>query len=154
LTPIFLPLRVFLFIEYLKRLEKYHIDNDISVFYVKATSFPLGVGGAFAKLQALLPVGGNRQLYGISNPNGSEGIIYRAAAKEAYPGEGSRKNCETFLIRKGTYISLYLADWKKDESSVGRAFQKLLGSPGIDPKGYCLEIYEQDTDVRCLVPLA
>jgi hypothetical protein len=135
-------------------MEKYNIENDISVFYVKAATFPLGIGGAFAQLHALLPEEGDRQLYGISNPNGSEGIIYRAAAKEAYPGEGSQKGCETFLIRKGTYISLYLADWKKDEPSIGRTFQKLLTYPGIDPKGYCLEIYENETDVRCLVLLA
>jgi hypothetical protein len=134
-------------------LEKYTIKNDISVFYVKATSFPLGVGRAFTRLQALLPEGGKKQLYGISNPNKSEGIIYRAAAKEDYPGQGNRKGCETFLIRKGTYISLYLVDWKKDESGIGSAFQKLLTYPGIDPNGYCLEIYEDETDVRCLVPL-
>lgn len=134
-------------------MEKYNIDKDISVFYVKAKSFPFGVGGAFTQLRSLLAEESDRKLYGISNPDGSEGIIYRAAVEEAFPGEGKEKGCETFLIRKGTYISKYLADWKRDESGVGRAFQELLGYPGIDPNGYCLEIYENEKDVRCLAPL-
>ena len=134
-------------------MEKYILDKDISVFYVKATSFPLGVGGAFQQLRSLLPEGSERTLYGISNPEGNAGITYRAAAEESFPGEGTEKGCETFLIRKGTYISAFLADWKKKESIVGETFQKLLKYPGIDMKGYCLEIYENDKDVRCLVPL-
>jgi hypothetical protein len=132
-------------------MEKYTIERDITVIYVQATSFPLGVGGAFAALDALLP--GRDRLYGISNPGKDGQIIYRAAAEEAYPGEGKEKKAETFLVRKGTYISLYLKDWKKDEASVGRAFRQLLSYPDIDPKGYCLEIYENNSDVRCLVPL-
>jgi len=135
-------------------MEKYNVDRDISLFYVKAKSFPFGVGGAFTQLRSLLPEGSDRKLYGISNPSGSEGIIYRAAVEEVFPGEGKGKGCETFLIRKGSYISKYLTDWKKDESGVGVAFQELLRHPGIDPNGYCLEIYENEKDVRCLVPLA
>ena len=30
-------------------MEEYYIDKDIKVFYVTATSFPEGVGGAFQK---------------------------------------------------------------------------------------------------------
>ncbi|HWK08358.1 MAG TPA: hypothetical protein VNS58_32250 [Puia sp.] len=134
-------------------MEKYNIDRDISLFYKQATSFPMGVGGAFAALQALLPQPDGRLLYGISNPNKDGAIIYRAATEEAYPGEGREKACETFLVRKGSFISLYLANWKKDESGIGQSFRKLLSYPGIDPMGYCLEIYENNNDVRCLVPL-
>lgn len=133
-------------------MEQYILDKDLSLFYVTATSFPLGVGGAFDKLRSLLPEGDDRIFYGISRPEGNGGIVYRAAAEEAYPGEGLEKGCETFLVRKGTYLSEYLTDWKKDESSVGRTFHKLLDQPGLDPNGYCLEIYPNDKDVRCLVP--
>jgi hypothetical protein len=110
------------------------------------------VGGAFSTLNAKLAGDNNRQLYGISHPAPNGVIIYRAAAQEAYPGEGKEKGLEIFLIRKGTYISLYLTDWKKDEVNIGRSFGKLLAYPGIDPNGYCLEIYN-DNNVRCLVPL-
>ena len=35
-------------------MEKYYIDKDIKLFYVTATSFPEGVGGAFQKLLSFL----------------------------------------------------------------------------------------------------
>ena len=134
-------------------MDKFVIEEAITVIYVKAETFPMGVGGAFKKLHALLSEPDKRQLYGISNPENGRGIIYRAAAAEAYPGEGKENGFDTFLIREGTYIGLYLADWKKDESGVGKAFGQLLSYPGIDPKGYCLEIYVGDKDIHCLVPL-
>lgn len=134
-------------------MENFTIKKDISVLYVQAVSFPMGVGGAFVKLHALLPDGSSRQLYGISNPDASYQIIYRAAAEAAYPGESEELGCETFIIKKGIYTSIYLPHWKQDETSVGRAFQELLKHPDIHPQGYCLEIYVGENDVRCLVPL-
>ena len=135
-------------------MEKYSIEKDIQVFYVTATSFPKGVGGAFQKLLSLLPSPHNRLLYAISFPNEKGEIIYKAAAEELFPGEGEQKGCETFLIKKGEYWSELLPDWRKDESVVGKTFQKLLQHPGLDKNGYCLEIYLNEKDVRCLVPLS
>lgn len=134
-------------------MEKFVIEKDISALCVQATSFPKDVSGAFSTLIAKLAGDSDRQLYGISHPAANGVIIYRAAAKEAYHGEGKEKDLETFVIRDGTYISIFLEDWKKDEMNIGRSFSKLLTYPGIDPNGYCLEIYSGD-DVRCLVPLA
>jgi len=134
-------------------MEKYFIDKDIKVFYVTATTFPEGVGGAFKKLLSLFPGADKRTLYGISYPDRNGRIIYRAAVEESFPGEGGQNGCETFLIKKGTYLSELLIDWKKDESIVGRTFQELLKHPDLDKNGYCLEIYPNEKDVRCLVPL-
>ena len=135
-------------------MEKYYIDKDIKVFYVTATSFPEGVGGAFQKLLLLLPKPNEKPLYGISYPNERGIIIYKAAAEESFPGEGSQNGCETFVIKKGQYWSELLLDWRKDESIVGKTFQKLLKHPNLDKSGYCLEIYQNEKDVRCLVPLS
>jgi len=134
-------------------METYSIDKEISVFFVQAATFPEDIGGAWQKLHSLLPAGRTGPLYGISNPGPNRNIIYRAAAAESFPGEGSQKGCETFLIKKGPYISEFLPDWKKDETVIGKTFQKLLHQPGIHPQGYCLEIYENENDVRCLVLL-
>jgi hypothetical protein len=135
-------------------MEKYWIDRDIRVFYVTATSFPEGVGGAFQKLFSFLPKPNERILYAISFPNERGQIIYKAAVEELFPGEGEQHGCETFLIKKGEYWSELLVDWRKDESSVGKTFQRLLKHPELDKNGYCLEIYLNEKDVRCLVPLA
>ena len=134
-------------------MEIYNIDKDINVFYVTANSFPAGVGGAFSELLSLLD-GDERLLYAISAPNEKGEIIYKAAVEEAYPGEGAKNGCKTFLIKKGAYASELLHDWRKDESSVGKTFQRLLQHPDLDKSGYCLEIYPNEKDIRCLVPLA
>jgi predicted transcriptional regulator YdeE len=135
-------------------MEKYWIDRDIRVFYVTATSFPEGVGGAFQKLLLFLPKPNERILYGISFPNERGQIIYKAAVEESFPGEGEQNGYETFLIKKGEYWSELLPDWQKDESIVRKTFQKLLKHPDLDKNGYCLEIYLNEKDVRCLVPLS
>jgi len=135
-------------------MEKYYIDKDIKVFYVTATSFPEGVGGAFQKLLSFLPKPNKRLLFAISSPNEKGIIIYRAAVEESFPGEGKQNGCEIFVIKKGHYWSELLLDWRKDESIVGKTFQKLLMHPNLDKSGYCLEIYPNEKDIRCLVPLA
>jgi len=134
-------------------MEPYFIIKDIQLFYVTATSFPNGVGGAFAKLLLLISDAGKRTRYGISRPDGKGQIIYKAAVEESFPGEGAQKGCETFLVKKGRYWSELLVDWKRDESIVGKTFQALLKHPDLDKNGYCLEIYPNEKDVRCLVPL-
>ena len=134
-------------------MEKYYIDKDIKVFYVTATSFPEGVGGAFKKLLSVLPKPNERLLYAISSPNEKGIIVYKAAVEESFPGEGEQNGCETFVIKKGEYWSELLLDWRKDESIVGKTFQKLLKHPNLDKSGYCLEIYPNEKDIRCLVPL-
>jgi len=134
-------------------MEKYLIDTDIKVLCITAESFPSGVGEAFQKLVSYIGEGQDRTLYGISYSNGKGDIIYKAAFEELFPGEADKGGFETFLIRKGEYTSEILPDWKKDESIIGRTFQKLLKQPNLDPNGYCLEIYLNEKDVRFLVPL-
>jgi predicted transcriptional regulator YdeE len=134
-------------------METYIIKEDMKVFYVEATSFPEGVGGAYKKLHSLVPDADKRIQYGISYPNESNQIVYKAGLEESFPGEGAALGCETFIIRKGTYACELLVDWKKDESIIGKTFQKLLQHPALDKNGYCLEIYQNEKDVLCLVPL-
>jgi hypothetical protein len=134
-------------------MEKFILDKDIKVFFVKATSFPMGVGGAFHTLQSFMSEGDKRILYGISHSDRNGDIIYMAAVEESFPGEGAQHGCETFLIKKGEYASEVLNDWRRDERIVGKTFQKLLKEPRLDPNGYCLEMYINEKDVRCLVPL-
>ena len=134
-------------------MDKYYLEQDIKVFYVKASSFPDGIKPAFEKLHSLIKSPVDRRFFGISYPEKPGNIIYKAAVEEKYPGEAEEPGCETFIIKKGEYTSIYIKDFMKDISSIGKAFHELLQDPGIDPKGYCLEIYEDKNNVRCLVPL-
>lgn len=134
--------------------EKYFIDKDIEVACVKASSFPMGIGEAYHKLGATLPASEQRKFYGISYADKNGNIIYRAAAEELHEGEAEEFGLEPFTIKHGEYISEFLEDWKKDESQIGKTFQKLLRDPRIDKEqGYCLEIYLNAKDVWCMVLL-
>jgi hypothetical protein len=133
-------------------METISLENDINVFYIAASSFPMGVMEAHQKLHALVPPAGGRRYFGISRPeNGA--IAYKAAAEEQYDGEAEKLGCETLVLKKGKYISEDIADFMQNIPAIGATFQKLLSYPGIDQNGYCVEWYFNDKDVRCMVRL-
>lgn len=132
-------------------MEKFTINNDIKVFCITVDSFPEGIGPAHQKLHSIINKTGGRKFFGISRPAENGVIIYKAAAEELYEGEAEKYGLETFIIKKGSYISETLKDWHKDVPLIGKTFQKLLKDPRIDKNGYCLEIYLNDKDMMCLV---
>jgi len=134
-------------------IEEYFIDKDIAVLCATASSFPQGVQAVHKKLHSLFPASEGRIFYGISYPDRNGNINYKAATDQLHEDEAAKFSLETFIIRKGKYISEVLKDWRKDEMSVGKTFKALLSYPRIDKTGYCLEIYMNENDMRCLVPL-
>jgi hypothetical protein len=46
-----------------------------------------------------------------------------------------------------------IKDFMNDIPAIDKTFHQLLEHPKLAPDGYCLEIYEGDKDVRCLIPL-
>jgi hypothetical protein len=134
-------------------MESIFLAQDIKVFYVTATSFPDGIQGTYQKLQSLIGSPAGRRFFGISYPEAPSKIIYKAAVEESYPGEGEELGCETFVIKKGQYSSIFITDFMKDIPKIGRSFQELLADQRIDPNGCCVEEYVNDQDVRCMVRL-
>lgn len=134
-------------------MEKYLLKDDIKVFYVTALSFPEGIIEAHQKLESMLPSIKERKFYGISYPDKNGVISYKAAVEESYPGEAEKYGCKTFVIPKGEYISELLSDWNKDVTIVEKTFKKLLADPRIDPNGFCLEMYLENNEMRCMVGL-
>lgn len=133
-------------------MEIKNLKDDANVFYITADSFPLGIKAAHEKLHSLLPRDG-RRFFGISYPDKTGSIIYKAAAEESYNGEAEKYGLETFIIKKGDYISETLIDWQKDEGQVAVTFKQLLADPRRDNNGYCLEIYPNDSDIICMIKL-
>jgi predicted transcriptional regulator YdeE len=134
-------------------MEKYELVKDIMVMYVPAQSFPEGILPAFEKLETKLPSINGRIFFGISWADKNGKIMYKAAAEEKYSGESKNYELDTFTIKKGTYVSELIKDYKKDLSLVGHTFQQLLMHPELDSRGYCLEWYKGNDDVLCLVKL-
>jgi hypothetical protein len=133
--------------------QDYYIDKDIKVLCTITSWFPEGVQMAHKKLHSLFPATERRTFYGISYSDKSGNIIYKAATDQLNEEEAAHFNLEAFTIRKGNYTSEVLKDWRKDEMSVGKTFRELLSDQRIDKKGYCLEIYLNEDDMRCLVTL-
>ena len=133
-------------------MEKILVEKEIKVFCVTAKSYPEGIMDAHAALNSLVPFSAERRYFGISRPEKLH-IIYKAAAEETYNGESKKLGCESFVIKSGQYISIFIKDYLKDIQSIGKAFEKLIVRPDIDPDGYCVEWYINEKDVRCMVRL-
>jgi hypothetical protein len=134
-------------------METYILEKDIPIIYVTAKSFPEGVLEAHQKLHALIPFSVERNYFGISSPNEKGVIIYKAAAELKEGHEAEKLGCNTMILQKGNYISKTIHDYKKNVAEIGNVFSELIHTPGIDPKGACVEWYINDNDVKCMVRL-
>ena len=129
------------------------IPNDIVVCCIRAESFPGGVLAAHQQLHRLIPQKPGRNYYGISYPDVNRTILYKAAVNMLNYDEPEKLNCETDVIKAGKYYSTILTDFMSDIPAISHIFNQLLHHPDLDPDGYCLEIYINDTDVKLLVKL-
>ncbi|MGF1638792.1 MAG: transcriptional regulator [Cyclobacteriaceae bacterium] len=135
-------------------METHTFKEDIKVFCVTATSFPDGVKAAHENLHSILPYSTNRMYFGISYPDPSGQIIYRAAANALENDDMGQSELEQFVIPQGQYLSRMIPDFMKNIQAIGDTFKQLIADPRIDPKGFCLEWYKNDKDCQCLVKLA
>lgn len=134
-------------------MESYFLKEDITVFYIVADSFPDGALAAHQKLHALIPYPDKRRYFGISNPDKSGAISYRAAAEQVTAEESKQLNLKTLVLKRGVYTSTVIKGYQKNIAGIGKAFNTLLSNPDIDPEGYCVEWYLNDEDVQCMVRL-
>ena len=134
--------------------ETIQLDQDLTLFYITAGSYPDGILAAHQGLHQLVPFSKERGYYGLSRPEGGGAIVYRAAATELTKGEGKALGCDTLLLKKGTYASSVIKDYLSRLPAIGQAFGSLLQHPRLDPQGYCVEWYFNETDVRCMVRIS
>jgi len=132
-------------------METFTFPEDITLLYVTAASFPDGILAAHQLLHSKIPFSTSRRYFGVSRPEQGGDIVYRAAAEQLEPDEAGRFQCETLVLKKGEYLSLTLHQYRDDLSAIDRAFKALLSQPGLDPQGYCVEWYTNDTDMRCMI---
>ena len=135
-------------------MENVIFDNDITVMYVEATSFPDGILAAHQKLHAIISYSTERKYLGISRPEKKGVISYKAGAEVLNPGEAEQFKLDTLILKKGNYACINIHDYMKDLEAIGQAFNQLTDLPNIDPQGYCVEWYLNDKDVKCMIRLA
>ena len=135
-------------------MEEVTLKEDIKVLYVTAKSFPGGIREATDELHRIVPFSTHRRYFGVSRPENGGEIVYRAASEELEKGEAERLSCETLILKKGKYVGLTVHNFRKDIMAIGKAFEKLLEQPNLDPLGYCVEWYATDNEsVTCMVRL-
>jgi len=134
-------------------MEEFILTEDIKVFCETANSFPDGILAAHRELRTIVPFNTDRRYFGISRPNEKGVVVYKAATEEIYQGEAEEVGCETFLIESGKYISILIRNYLTDLHRISKAFEKLTAHPKIDPEGYCIEMYVNEKEVRCMVRL-
>ncbi|MFL5743415.1 MAG: hypothetical protein ACJ751_02030 [Niastella sp.] len=129
------------------------IEKDIKIFYVTAKSFPDGIQDAHDRLHTMVPFSKERKYFGISRPENGK-IIYRVGTEETFAGESEKYQCDTLIIKSGNYVSTVVEDFRKDKTSISKAFEELLKQPNLDPEGYCVEWYANDKEeVKCMIRL-
>ena len=106
---------------------------------------------AHQTLHALIPYNNKRKYFGISWPDKSGNIIYKAAAEELVTGELANHNLETKTIPGGNYLFIDVPDLMKNIPEIGKAFDKLIHDERIDPNGFCIEWYLTQDLCRCMV---
>jgi hypothetical protein len=131
-------------------MEITQIAHDIKLLSLEAKSFPEGIMAAFDHLRAKIPGSEVRTCYGISRPEKGK-ISYWAGVEELYPGEAEILQCEIMILKKGLYVGAVIQNFMEDPVEIGCTFQKLLTEPALDPNGYCVEWYFNETDVKCMI---
>ena len=134
-------------------MEKIILEQEIRVLCVKAATFPDDVLNAHQKLHYILPQGSKRNYFGISAPDITGKISYKAAAEITDQIVDSQLGLEVFTIRKGKYYSVVIYDFMNCIYKIGSTFQEIISRKDIDPEGYCIEWYFNDRDVRCMVKI-
>jgi hypothetical protein len=82
----------------------------------------------------------------------NETIIYQAGIEIKSDEKFEELSFTSFTIRKGRYAAIVVHEFKENPEEIKKAFDILIAHSDIDPKGYCLEVYDANT-VKCMVPL-
>ncbi|PTX15075.1 hypothetical protein C8N40_109173 [Pontibacter mucosus] len=133
-------------------MKTVHLDKDLKLFYVEATSFPAGVKEAFLKLEHMLPTRKGRRFFGIYQER-EKGITYKAAVLEQFENEAAQYNCAYFLIEKGSYVTESIEDWQTKIECIEETFNALFKVENVHAQSSSIEYYKSLNELVCMVKL-
>ncbi|WP_192348717.1 transcriptional regulator [Algoriphagus sp. Y33] len=127
--------------------------KDMSVVFVQSKTFPDGIQEAFDTLKSRVGHIKRVSYFGISNPEGGQGIVYRAAAATMPEVDAEALGLGKLNIKGGNYYSVKLTDISKNINLISEAFDLILSKSNIDPNGHCIEVYDHfgSDSVECIV---
>ena len=130
-------------------MEIYNQPADLVVTGNEVTTFPLGIKEAFGLLMNTF--GTDRAYYGISWMDESDHVKYYAMAAESFPGEGKMHHFESLTIEKGDYVSEAVHNWLQNTDCIKDVFHRLMGNDKPGKNRPCIEWYQSDEDMLCMI---
>lgn len=129
-------------------VEYLRLETDIQLFCLRASCFPDGIAEVHEALKKAMQ-GSGYTVYGLSRPEHSQ-IIYWAGSETALP---KMVTVEQLRVRKGNYTAIRLKDYRQNLQIIADAFERLLQQNDLDPEAYCVERYDSDFEVTCMIRL-
>lgn len=129
------------------------IEHDMHAFGWKVDDFPQGIGPAFDLLYNKVGKDSKRSCFGLSRLDNNGAILYYAALEEKAPGEAAKYHCERFVIPRGEYLAQPLKNWRTQLPAIKEIFGEMMKDSRFDTSAYCIEWYQNDTDLLCLLQL-
>lgn len=129
------------------------IEQEMYAFGLRVTNFPEGIGNAFDSLSQKVTGGSQRSAFGLSRMDNDGSIIYYAALEEKSAEEARQYNCERFVIPRGEYLSATLKNWRNHLPEITNIFGEMMKDKRFDNSAYCIEWYQSDTEMVCLLQL-
>jgi len=130
-------------------MELYKQSEDISVIGIRVNSFPQGIMEAFDGLMKTL--GRDRAYYGVSWMDENNNVEYYAMARETIPDEGQKYVYERLIIEKGDYETEALYNWRSKTDHIRDIFHDLMGNSKPDKSRPCIEWYQTDEKMLCMI---
>src|SRR5688572_14390268 len=94
-------------------MKEFELNDDIKLLLVKAKTFPDGVVPAYQELERAIVNPKGRAFFGISRGD-KTGIVYWAGVRPL-GDEEKRLRLEAFTVKRGTYVSETVSDWRGRE---------------------------------------
>lgn len=128
------------------------LKKDLHLFCLEALSYPDGIANAHTAFRASLKGENNTIIYGLSRPEHQQ-IVYRVGAERSPAVNLATTSYQELVLKKGRYASIVIHNYAEHLHKIVLAFNELLKRTDIDENGYCIERYELDASVTCLVRL-
>lgn len=130
-------------------MQVYQQTDAIKLIGTHVKTFPIGIKEAFDQLYQTF--GSNRAYYGISWMDDKGGIIYYAMAPALSPEEEMLTGYEKFTMPPGTYRTESIKDWMSKTDSIKDVFMRLTVGIKPDKNHPCIEWYQSDDEMLCMV---
>lgn len=131
-------------------MKLYQIHEDIQLYTITACNFPEGILSAFEQLYLHVRKEDVETYYGLSQSSMNGDIIYKAAIKLKDTVTQPPK-LETLILPAGDYLGTDILNFRTRIAEIKQTFQELITYQDIDKNGCCVEMYYNETDVRCMI---